>query len=87
MYPYRQQFPSAKSGTSIANDPEFFVKKPLGHSWFEKEIVAAPQSWAERTGNLVFYRQHEKGGHFAALERPEVLKKDLEDFVEQVWKK
>jgi microsomal epoxide hydrolase len=28
-----------------------------------------------------------QGGHFAALEQPELLLGDLEDFVRQVWKK
>jgi microsomal epoxide hydrolase len=27
----------------------------------------------------------EQGGHFAALERPDVLVKDIEDFIAQVW--
>jgi hypothetical protein len=27
----------------------------------------------------------EQGGHFAALERPDVLAKDIEDFIAQVW--
>lgn len=26
-----------------------------------------------------------QGGHFAALEQPELLLKDLEDFIAQVW--
>lgn len=26
-----------------------------------------------------------QGGHFAAMEKPEVLLKDVEDFVAQVW--
>lgn len=38
------------------------------------------------TGHLVFFRQHDRGGHFAAMEVPEVLLKDIEDFVELVWK-
>ena len=27
----------------------------------------------------------EKGGHFAALEQPEVLWQDIEDFVAEFW--
>lgn len=44
-----------------------------------------PRAWIETTGNLVWVRQHDRGGHFAALERPEALFEDLEDFVGQVW--
>jgi microsomal epoxide hydrolase len=46
-----------------------------------------PKAWVEKEGNLVFYRDHEKGGHFAALEQPELLMGDIEEFVEQVWEK
>ncbi|KAF2793326.1 epoxide hydrolase [Melanomma pulvis-pyrius CBS 109.77] len=84
LYPYRQTF---ASGMTVAEDPEFYVTKPLGHSYFAKEIVPAPRSWVENTGNLVFYRQHEHGGHFPAIEQPVLLKGDIEDFVAQVWKK
>lgn len=45
---------------AVADDPEFYVHKPLGHSYFAKEIAPAPRSLAEKTGNLVFYRKHEK---------------------------
>jgi microsomal epoxide hydrolase len=45
-----------------------------------------PRAWAEKTGKVVFFRSHEKGGHFAALERTEVLWKDVEEFVKIAWK-
>lgn len=57
----------------------------MGFSWFPKEIAPVPRAWVAVTGNLVFFRQHQKGGHFAALENPEVLLKGLEDFIGQVW--
>jgi microsomal epoxide hydrolase len=87
LYPYRQTFAPSRIAVNIANDQVYYVKKPLGHSWFMKEIAPAPRAWAEKTGNLVFYRQHEIGGHFAALEQPELMKGDIQDFVAQVWKK
>ena len=37
------------------------------------------------TGDLQFFRHHEKGGHFAALEQTDVFLQDVEDFVAQVW--
>ncbi|KAK2776195.1 putative epoxide hydrolase [Colletotrichum kahawae] len=66
-------------------DPEYYCEKPMGYSWFPYEIVPVPKAWAATTGNLVWYRPHEKGGHFAALEQPEALLCDVEDFLEQVW--
>jgi microsomal epoxide hydrolase len=68
--------------------PEFPVLpggKTLGFSSFEREISVPPRSWAEAwvggKEKLAFYRYHEKGGHFAALEVPEVLLGDVDDFV------
>jgi microsomal epoxide hydrolase len=40
----------------------------------------------EKKGNLVTYNKHEKGGHFAALEQPEELFADVEEFVKKAWK-
>ncbi|KAK9582507.1 hypothetical protein V6Z92_006690 [Aspergillus fumigatus] len=62
-----------------------YIQKPLGFSYFPNEIIPAPKAWVSTTGNLVFWRQHDKGGHFAALERPHDLKAALSAFVEQVW--
>ncbi|KAJ9638492.1 hypothetical protein H2204_004262 [Knufia peltigerae] len=59
-------------------------QKPLGYSWFPKEINPIPRAWIETTGNLVFYKQHDKGGHFAAMERPRELWDDVEEFTSGV---
>ncbi|KAF2136230.1 uncharacterized protein K452DRAFT_237850 [Aplosporella prunicola CBS 121167] len=61
--------------------------KPFGFSWFPYELAPVPRAWAATTGNLVFYRQHDAGGHFAALEKPKLLLRDVEDFVGKVWAK
>ncbi|KAJ0329699.1 hypothetical protein COL922a_012778 [Colletotrichum nupharicola] len=66
-------------------DPEYYCEKPMGYSWFPYEIVPVPKAWAATTGNLIWYRPHEKGGHFAAYEQPEALLGDVEDFLKQVW--
>ena len=39
-------------------NPVWHIKKPLGFSWFPKEIAPIPQSWVKKTGNLVFHRHH-----------------------------
>ncbi|KDQ08979.1 hypothetical protein BOTBODRAFT_37508 [Botryobasidium botryosum FD-172 SS1] len=79
IYTYRHYYAGASPPASA------YITKPFGFSWFPKEVIPVPKSWAAAAGNLVFFRQHEKGGHFAALEVPEVLLKDIEEFVEQVW--
>lgn len=64
--------------------------KPMGFSSFPKEPAPTPISWAkgQAEGNLdlLWWRVHETGGHFPALEQPEVLWEDVEEFVAQVWK-
>jgi hypothetical protein len=82
IYPYRQFFgPSPEAISS-----KHYVDKPLGYSWYPKEIAPIPQAWVKMTGNLVWYKQHDKGGHFAALERPKEMLEDVEAFVKAVWK-
>ncbi|KAK5994496.1 Putative epoxide hydrolase [Cladobotryum mycophilum] len=83
LWPYRQLFVPGCVGAH--ENPIWHIHKPLGFSWFPKEIAPVPKSWAETTGNLVFFKQHHSGGHFAALERPDILLKDVEEFVAQVW--
>ncbi|KAL1961992.1 hypothetical protein VTN77DRAFT_683 [Rasamsonia byssochlamydoides] len=83
IYPHRQLF--TPGAIPVHETPQWHIKKPLGYSWFPKEVAPIPRAWAATTGNLVFHRQHTQGGHFAALEQPETLKKDVTDFIAQVW--
>ena len=84
LWSYRQFFgPNADSHAS----PKWYITKPFGFSWFPKEINPLPRAWIETTGELVFFRRHEKGGHFAAMERPRKLWEDVEEFLQMAWKK
>lgn len=79
---YRADFVSSDVVPSHGN-PRWRIPdgKPFGFSAFPKEILLVPRAWVERTGKVTFWREHKKGGHFAALEVPEVMLRDLEDFV------
>jgi pimeloyl-ACP methyl ester carboxylesterase len=60
----------------------FFAPKgvtiPVAVSAFPQELYQAPRSWAESAyPNLIYYKKHDKGGHFAAWEQPELLVEDL----------
>jgi hypothetical protein len=49
-------------------------------SAFAEELYQAPRSWTERAyPKLIFYKKHDKGGHFAAWEQPELLVSDLRE--------
>ncbi|PYH97726.1 alpha/beta-hydrolase [Aspergillus ellipticus CBS 707.79] len=83
IYHYRENVPPPK--VRQAEDPRWFIQKPFGFSYYPMELVPVPRAWVETTGNLVFWKTHEKGGHFAALERPRDFLDDLTAFCEQVW--
>ncbi|KAH7020680.1 Alpha/Beta hydrolase protein, partial [Macrophomina phaseolina] len=61
--------------------------KPKAVSWFPREIITLPRAVIKEDPGVTHFYAHEKGGHFAALEVPELLWADLEDFVAKVWKK
>ena len=57
---------------------DFNISVPAAVSVFPEEVYQAPRSWTERAyRNLLFYNKHDKGGHFAAWEQPELLVGDL----------
>jgi pimeloyl-ACP methyl ester carboxylesterase len=54
------------------------VTIPVAVSVFPDEIYAAPKSWAERAyPKLIFYNKHDRGGHFAAWEQPQLFSDDV----------
>ena len=54
------------------------VTIPVAVSVFPDELYPAPRSWAERAyPKLIYYKRHDKGGHFAAWEQPQLLSEDV----------
>jgi pimeloyl-ACP methyl ester carboxylesterase len=54
------------------------VAIPVAVSVFPDELYPAPRSWAERAySKLIYYNKHDKGGHFAAWEQPQLLVSDV----------
>lgn len=71
---------------SLPHDhPDTHIKVAFGYSYYPKELIPIPIAWVETTGNLVWRKIHDRGGHFAALERPTEFMEDLEAFVGEVW--
>ncbi|KAL2071708.1 hypothetical protein VTL71DRAFT_12943 [Oculimacula yallundae] len=54
----------------------------FGASIFPKDVLNVPQFWAASTvaSNIIFWRTHEKGGHFPSIEKPEELVSDIREF-------
>ena len=61
-----------------------YVTVPTAAAIFPKEIFRTPRAYAETRFNLVRYTRFDRGGHFAALEEPDLLAQDVEDFFHQL---
>jgi pimeloyl-ACP methyl ester carboxylesterase len=56
------------------------VTVPVVVSAFPDELYQTPRSWAEKAyPKMVYYKKHNKGGHFAAWEQPELLVEDIRE--------
>jgi pimeloyl-ACP methyl ester carboxylesterase len=59
---------------------DFKISVPAAVSVFPEEVYQAPRSWTERAySQLLYYKKHDKGGHFAAWEQPQLLAEDLRE--------
>jgi len=57
-----------------------FVKVPTGVARFPVEAPFPPRRWVERCYNVQRWTDMPSGGHFPALEEPELLAKDIREF-------
>ena len=63
---------------SFANTNLDPINIPVGASIFPKEIFRASRRWAEkRFSNIIYWNTLDQGGHFAALEQPQVFVQEL----------
>jgi microsomal epoxide hydrolase len=60
------------------------VDVPTGCAIFPREIYRAPRRWAEATYNVARWTEMPRGGHFAALEEPDLLVEDIRTFFRSV---
>ena len=60
--------------------PGQHIEVPAGVALFPKEISLPPREWAERSLRVQRWTPMPRGGHFAALEEPELLVEDLRAF-------
>jgi pimeloyl-ACP methyl ester carboxylesterase len=56
------------------------VEPPLGVSVFPREIAMPPRSWVERVFDVHRWTEMPAGGHFAALEKPDLLAAEMRAF-------
>lgn len=56
------------------------IETPMGCAVFPGELYLPPRVWVEDLYNIRHWTIQPRGGHFAALEVPELLAKDLRNF-------
>jgi pimeloyl-ACP methyl ester carboxylesterase len=57
------------------------VEVPCAVARFPHELPSPPRSWVERGYNVVRWTEMPRGGHFAAMEAPELLAEDVAEFL------
>jgi len=72
--------------TELTTDPtKWRLQGKIGYSAFPYEIGGSPRAYIKAVGPLVYYKEHEHGGHFPALDNPEEFVGDLREFFGAHW--
>ena len=80
---YKENFSAFNS--DVSNTP---VQVPFGFADFPNELMRTPKFQLKgKFPKLVSYNTMSKGGHFAAMEVPDVLARDFMNFVAKVEEK
>jgi hypothetical protein len=86
-------FPKGSSPQKKQRKENFPPRLATGSNLRNTDVGYATQSWAacRVAENIVFWREHSRGGHFASIETPDVLVQDIRDFADNIggvcWKK
>ena len=73
----RLYYESARSGTW---GPPVVSTAPTGVAVFPREIAPPIRRFAEQSNNIVHWSEFDRGGHFAAMEVPDLLVGDVREF-------
>ena len=76
----RIYYESRRTGGGAAS----YIEVPTGAALFPKEIAYPPRKWAEARYNIVRWTEMPRGGHFAALEEPELYIEDVQAFFREL---
>ena len=55
----------------------YIPKVKLGLAHFPRELDVVPRTWAGTMGDVVYQSENDRGGHFAAWEKPDSIARDL----------
>jgi pimeloyl-ACP methyl ester carboxylesterase len=68
------------SRKSLAFGKDDYIKVPVGFAKFPKELPTPPRSYIEKGFNIKHWTELPAGGHFAAVEQPDLLAWDIRNF-------
>ena len=60
------------------------IEVPAAITMYPKDLVIAPKEYAERIYNVQQWNEMKKGGHFAAMEQPELFSEDIRKFANKI---
>ena len=64
--------------SGVLQEPPEYVSVPTGVARYPKEeVLRFPRSWVEQRYNVTHWADMPRGGHFAAMEQPELFVDDL----------
>jgi pimeloyl-ACP methyl ester carboxylesterase len=73
------------TGGETASQPR--LQTPVAYADFPREVAVPPFRWITQTYNVVQETEMPRGGHFAALEQPDLLLDDIRKFFAKVDQK
>ncbi|RNL58785.1 epoxide hydrolase family protein [Zhongshania marina] len=76
----RFYYEAAHQPWAPSHDHKPLVEAPCGIAIFPEEVLAQPKAWIEHYYNVKHLSEMSSGGHFAAMEEPEALLKDIQQF-------
>jgi len=73
---YREN--GARGVVGAAGQKTADIALPVAVTVFPREIYRAPETWARQAyRNLTYFREVDKGGHFAAWEEPQLFSEEF----------
>jgi len=60
--------------------PQEYVAVPTGIANFPGEVTRTPRAWVEHRYHVTHWTQHDRGGHFAAMQVPDLFVDDVRAF-------
>ena len=73
-----------ESRNTTQSRPIGFIDVPTGVAVFPEELTLPPRRWAETRYNITHWTEMPRGGHFTALEQPELLVEDVGMFFQEL---